>query len=204
MAHPSVYTTENALAYELGGSADGRYARIRRAKQQGLIVQLKRGLYYLTEPLTHAKPHPFEAAQWIYGPSYVSLESALSYHGLIPESVPNITCVRPKRSEHFETPIQTFFYSTLPLDNFFIGTHYIKENNHTFFIASIWKAILDYIYCYKKSWTGLEPLYENLRIDLEELPKIAQTDLLQFQQFYQRKNIDKFIAHIPGEYIDEH
>ena len=90
------------------------------------------------------------------------------------------------------------------MDNFFIGVHYIKENNHTFFMASIWKAILDYIYCYKKSWTSLEPLYENLRIDLEELPKIAQTDLLQFQQFYQRKNIDKFIAHIPGEYIDEH
>lgn len=202
--HPSVYVTENELAYQLGGSADSRYARIRRAKEKGLIIHLKRGLYYLGERLTHVQPHPFEAAQWIYGPSYISSESALSYHGLIPEAVPNITCVTPKRSQHIQTPLGTFFYDKLPLDNFYIGTHRIKENSHTFFMASVWKAILDYVYCYKKLWQNLTPLYESLRIDLDELPKVHRTDLLQFQQFYQRKNVDKFIAHIPGEYIDEY
>lgn len=202
--YPSAYITEDQLAQYLGGSADSRYARIRRAVQDGYLIRLKRGLYQLGERFSPKTSHPFEAAQLIYGPSYISLESALSYHGLIPEAVRVITSTTMKRQNAFKTPFGLFAYHTLPVNNFFIGVNYVKENNYTFLLASPWKALLDYIYCYKKKWTGLEPLAESLRIDLDDLPKISSTDLEQLKNFYQRENINHFIKHLPKEYIDEH
>ena len=202
--NPSVYITEVQLAHLLGDSADSRHAHIRRAVQKGRLVRIKRGLYYLGERLTSNRPHPFEIAQLIYGPSYVSLEAALSHHGLIPEAVYTITSVTIKRQRSFKTSLGLFVYHTLPTDNFFTGVSYVQEGGHIFLLASPWKALLDYIYCYKKKWKGLEPLSESLRIDPEDLPKISKAELEQFKHFYQRENINYFINYLPKECIDEY
>lgn len=203
--YPSLYVTDDQIAHLLKGTADSNQARIRRAIQQGLLVRLKRGLYYLNERLAPEYPNPFEIAQLIYGPSYISLESALSYHQLIPEAVRVVTSVTIKRNNTFESPLGLFVYHKLPLNNFFMGVNYVQEGNHIFLLASPWKAILDYIFCYKKKWRGLDPIENSLRINLEDLPKISSVELAQFKNFYQRENINYFIKHLPTEYIiDEH
>jgi hypothetical protein len=202
--HPSVYVTEDQLAHFLAGTPNSRYARLSRAVKKGDLARIKRGLYCLSERLVNQRSHPFELAQFIYGPSYVSLESALSYHGLIPEAVHIITSVTSRRNKEFMTPFGQFSYHHLPVDNFFLGVYYLKENKHQFFMASPWKAILDYIYCYKKEWLSLIPLQDNLRIELEDLPKISSGDLEQFKTFYHSKRIDHFVKNISKEFINEH
>ncbi len=201
--HPSPYLSEDQLAHYLGGTVNSRYSRLKRAVKQGHLIRIKRGLYCLSERLAKKASHPFELAQLIYGPSYISLESALSFHGLIPEAVHSITSATIKRNKKLQTPLGQFIYFRLPVDNFFIGVNHIKENEHQFFIASPWKALLDYIYCYKKEWYDLSPIQKSLRIELNDLPKINTDELQQLNLFYHNKRIKNFIKNIPRELIDE-
>ncbi|PHQ81251.1 MAG: hypothetical protein COB66_02720 [Coxiella sp. (in: Bacteria)] len=199
--YPSVYLTEHHLAHLLGGTPDSRYARLRRATQKGLLVKVKRGLYYLGERLATHPPHPFELAQFIYGPSYISLESALAYHNLIPEAVYAITCASIKRTAQFMTPLAEFKYHRLPLENFLLGVRYIENDPYQFFMASPWKALLDYIYCYKKEWDSMTPLQESLRIELDDLPLISSSELSKLTHYYHSQRITRFIKQIPQEFI---
>src|SRR5580698_2372765 len=64
--------------------------------RQGLLEQVRRGLYIAGPAITPFRPEPFLMANHILGPSYVSLESALAYHGLIPEKVYEISSVTTK------------------------------------------------------------------------------------------------------------
>ena len=164
------YLTDIDLDMLLDGSPDSRYGRVKRLIQQGKMLHIRRGLYYLTEMHGAVKPHPFELAQYIYAPSYISLESALAYHQLIPEAVYIITSACAKRSKEFHTPIGVFSYLHLPAENFYSGVELITENNYRFMMAKPWKAICDYIYCYKKNWDNLLPLMKSLRINRDDLP----------------------------------
>lgn len=200
----SVYMTEEQLAHLLDGTPDSRYARLHRAVAKGQLLRVKRGLYCLGERLAaQQNAHPFELAQLVYGPSYISLESALSYYGLIPEAVRVVTSVTTKRNKKFLTPLGEFSYRRLPTNDFFLGVNFCQDGNNKFFMASPWKAILDYIYCYKKEWHTLTPMVESLRLDVENLPKISKEDLLRLKEFYHCKRIDRFIANFPVEFIDE-
>ena len=81
---------------------------------------------------------------------------------------------------------------------------YIKDQNSQYLIASPWKALLDYIYCYKKDWKNMDPLVESLRIEFEELPKINKSQLRDFELFYKNHRIRQFIRNIPAELLNEH
>ncbi|HSW71384.1 MAG TPA: hypothetical protein VLH77_05335 [Gammaproteobacteria bacterium] len=78
------------------------------------------------------KPHPFELAQYIYGPSYISLESALSFHKLIPETVYTVTSTTVKRSREFQTPLGVYSFLHLPPENF-----YVEVWSVDFFMSSL-------------------------------------------------------------------
>lgn len=202
--YPTAEITEGELAILMDGTPNSRYSRLKRAVKNKELIRIRRGLFYLNEHLGSPAPHPFSLAQKIYGPSYISLESALSFHGLIPEAVYTITSVTIKRNKHFSTPLGEFYYLHLPVDNFFMSVNLIKEKKYQFMMASPWKALLDYIFCYKKNWVNLDLVTESLRIELNDLPKMTRTELNNLQAFYRSHRIDQFIAHIPKEFIDEH
>ena len=84
---PQGIITEDLIMNLCKGSADSRYGVIKRAVAQGQLVHIKRGLYILAEKYQRRGSNLFELAQYIYGPSYISFESALSFHACIPESV---------------------------------------------------------------------------------------------------------------------
>lgn len=198
---PSEYVTDADLAALLPGSENSQHAQIKRSVARGYLIRVRRGLYCLGDYLIRYKPHPYELAQRIYSPSYVSLESALAYHGLIPEAVYTITSVTPRRAKLFKTPYGFFDYLTLPEANFFVGVERIEEKPHIFLLATPWKAIMDYVYCYKKTWTTVTPLVESLRIELDELPKLNQSELEQLQAFYQSKRVDNFVGGVMKELL---
>lgn len=77
---------------------------------RGHLVQLRRGLYALAPPYRKTEAHPFLVANRLVRGSYVSLQSALAHHGLIPEHVPVTTSVTTGRPQHRENPFGTFEY----------------------------------------------------------------------------------------------
>ena len=74
------------------------------------LLQLRRGLYALAPPYRKVTPHPFLVANRLVRGSYVSLPSALAYHGLIPEHVPVTTSVTTTRPQRRESPFGAFEY----------------------------------------------------------------------------------------------
>src|SRR5690606_29427714 len=85
------------------------------------------------------------AANKIYSPSYVSMESGLSYYNLIPEGVFTTTSITTRNTANYQTSIGNFGYRTLKASLFF-GYRLIREKDFTFKIAEMEKVILDYLY----------------------------------------------------------
>ena len=195
--------TESQLALLLGGTADSYSARINRAVAKSQLIRIKRGVFCLGKKLAAKPLSLFEIAQFIYGPSYISLESALSYHGLIPEAVYMTTSVCILRNKTFRNPLGDFSYNRLPLENFFIGVDYVNQSDTSFLMASPWKALLDYVHCRKKNWYDFSPVEESLRIEPSELPKITRAELTLFKKYYHANRIAIFIDAIPEKLIDE-
>lgn len=80
-----IYTT-NQLLEKYSNYRNPR-DKIKRLNQQGKIIRLIKGVY-----VDDKNENPFVLATSVYSPSYISFESALSYHGLIPERVYRVTC----------------------------------------------------------------------------------------------------------------
>ncbi|MGM0401730.1 MAG: type IV toxin-antitoxin system AbiEi family antitoxin domain-containing protein, partial [Chloroflexota bacterium] len=87
--------------------------QLSRWTRAGRVYQLRRGLYALAPPFQKVKPHPFLVANRLVQPSYVSLQSALAYYGLIPEHVPVTTSVTTARPGRWDTPLGSYTFRHL-------------------------------------------------------------------------------------------
>ncbi|OGT25607.1 MAG: hypothetical protein A3I77_04840 [Gammaproteobacteria bacterium RIFCSPLOWO2_02_FULL_42_14] len=199
--YPSLVVTESQLAQLLGGTPDSYNAKIRRAVANGHLIRLKRGVFCLGKKLALKPISTFEMAQFIYGPSYVSFESALSYHSLIPEAVYMTTSACILRNRVFNSLHGNFSYSCLPTKNFFIEVEYVESGENQFLMASPWKALLDYIYHNKLDWHDFSPVLGSLRIEDDALPKISRMRLQNLKSYYHSKRINIFVDAIPEELI---
>jgi hypothetical protein len=195
--YPHPYLTDTELEMALDGTADSRYGKVKRLVAQGKLLHIRRGLYCLTKIMGYpTPPHPFELSQHIYAPSYISFESALAYHQLIPETVYAVTSACAKRSKTFNTPLGIFSYLHLPLENFYTEVMLVREQHYQFFIAKPWKAICDYVFCYKKNWRSLEPLEKSLRINREDLPMLRDEEIELLDDYYHNKRLTLFLKGI--------
>lgn len=197
---PSDYITAAELATILPVNDNARYAQIKRALAQGYLIRLRRGVYRRAGYLERTKAHPFEVAQHLYWPSYISLESALSFHGLIPEAVYNTTCVTTQRSKSFDNNLGVYDYKRLPEMDFFIDVKRIQEQQSVYFIANPWKALCDFVYCYNMKWEGLSPAVESLRLDLDEMPGLENELGKQLIKYYSNGRVTVFLEGILNEY----
>jgi len=106
----------------------------------------------------------FFIANKIYSPSYISLESALSHYGFIPETTLQITSVSTRKTNFFDTQFGVFSYQSVKNELYF-GYEIIENNERPFTLATPEKAILDYLYLHSEI-TGIEDL-EGLRFNTE-------------------------------------
>jgi predicted transcriptional regulator of viral defense system len=111
-----------------------------------VLCKKRRGLYGLAPPYQKAIPEPFLLANRLVRSSYVSLESALAYHGLIPEHVPVVTSVTTARPGRWVTPLGTFMFRHIKSPLF--GGYHLTDLSHgqQAFVATPEKALLDLIY----------------------------------------------------------
>jgi len=123
---------------------------IQRLVAAGDIVRIRKGLYAFAAPLRRQPIVREQLANLLYGPSYVSLDSALSYHGLIPERVEAVTSVTTGRSRHFDTPFGTFSYQMLTPARYAVGARLLPEGAPAFLMASPEKSLVDKVWTDKR------------------------------------------------------
>ena len=163
------------VLYSLYSNLNNPDKKISELERKGLIIRIKRNLYVVS-PKVHNREISSElVANHLYGPSYISLESALSYHGLIPERVYSMRSVCTKLHKQYETPLGRFEYIKIPERYFPIGIHQETINNsYSFLIATPEKALCDKIITSKnlkiQSIKAMRDYLENdLRIDMQVL-----------------------------------
>lgn len=164
--------------------------RLNEWQDKGYIKKVVRG-YYIFSDLKLSEEVLFKIANRIYLPSYVSLESALSYYHLIPESVYGITSISTRKTYHFRTSIGEFIYRTLKPPLFF-GYDLIKFQEKYLKMASIEKALLDYFYLHSDIET--EQDFDSLRINKEMF--FEQMDEKKLMNFLEKFNQKKLTGRI--------
>jgi Predicted transcriptional regulator len=130
----------------LGRDPQNMRNQLTRWQKKGLIVQLKRGIYALNKGDRKVNFSRFFLANQLLWPSYVSLESALSYYDLIPEAVADVTSVSTKKTSRFTNPTGRFVYQRVKPDAFRGYRSYKDEAGLEYLLAEPEKAVVDFIY----------------------------------------------------------
>ncbi len=169
-------------------------SKITRMLQQQEIIRVKKGLYVLA-PEYGGNIDPLVLSNLIYGPSYVSLESALSYWGMIPERVEEVTCMTNKRNKLFETPVGRFSYHYLNNRIFPIGRKQAYAGNLCFLMASREKALCDKLATLPLTTEqDIAQLLEfDLRVDLEASAEMDCQLLKSIQTCYKNQLVSRFV-----------
>lgn len=195
--------SESQLARLLGGSAQRRYNLVNRALHHGELIRLRRGCYRLATSLAGTAPHPFVVAQALRAGSYVSLESALSFHGMIPEAVPSTLSIIPglRRDEMTAPDLGTFLFQPLALNPgyFLEGVERVVLDGQAALVARPWRALLDRCGLFKADWPGLADLLRSLRIDPDDLGGLRADDLDALKPVYRHRRLRTLIDTLQRE-----
>ena len=178
LSPPGGFFDETVIRNLLPDRSEGaRKVLVHRAVSVGEIIRLKPGLFLLAPEFRKTHPHPFVVAAMLHFPSHVSLESALSHHGLIPEAVYQVSSVTSARSRTFETPVGVFTFKRVPAADPRAGVQALKIDGRSWaFVATPVRAIADLIYTRKQvNWErdGLAFLTESMRIEWDDLKKVS-------------------------------
>ncbi len=149
---------------------------LERYTRRGILTRLKKGSYIVKAN----PPTSFLISNKLYRPSYVSLESALSYHKIIPETVYGVTAATTKPTRNFQLEGKSFIYHKIK-KSAYTGYKPVKIGNEIILMACPEKALVDYLYLVN---LGRKPLYE--RLDFEGLSKrriIASSKLFNRPSF---------------------
>lgn len=166
--------------------------KVSELEKKGVIIRLKRGLYVVSPEISKKELSVELIANHLYGPSYVSRESALRFYGLIPERVYNTVSMTLKRSKRFRNQLAEFGYITCPADYYPIGIRQVVRDDYAFQIATPEKALCDQIVYTPKlqlrSVKALETyLEDDIRLDMNEFYKMDASIFKQCVEVSKKK-----------------
>lgn len=177
-----------------------RYGLVNRALKANELLQVRRGLYVLAKKYQPNNIHPFVLAQQLMPGSYVTAESALSFHGWIPEAVRSVLSVTAKGkslSYEHETLGRFEFRRMTVNSGYFLQAVVRHELQHQVaLIAEPLRALLDLVYLRKLPWQGLGYLVDGLRIDEQQLLSLTYLDITRLLDIYKGKREREFIAEL--------
>ncbi len=167
---------EMPVVRELLGAYRSPNNKISSMERSGELIRLRRGLYIASSASGTREVSRELIANNLYGPSYVSCESALSYHRLNPERVNAVVSSTFKRAKSYSTPLGEFEYITVPEDYYSIAIEQVLVGDeYAFLIATPEKALCDLIIStsglrFQSARAAREYILYDLRIDLSERP----------------------------------
>lgn len=188
-----IFSTNDILKVD----PDFHRQRLSEWQKKGYIKKIAKE-YYLFSDTEINEAVLFIIANTIYPHSYISLEMALSYYHLIPESVYSITSVTSQITRSYATAAGNFTYRKIKPDLMF-GYRLVGYKNHNFKIAEIEKAILDYFYI--NPGLASENEFAELRFNRESFQgqvnmKKMMDYLAQFNNKALEKRVNQFIKFI--------
>lgn len=130
--------------------------------ERGYLIKL-RNAFYMFSDYSNLPDINFFIANRIYNPSYISLHTALSYYGLIPESIVQVTSVSTLKTNSFESKTGTYSYKSIKSDLFFGYNQQVFHKNYQILIASPEKALIDLLYLYP--FYNSNSAIQDLRLD---------------------------------------
>ncbi|MCC5916960.1 MAG: hypothetical protein JJU02_06495 [Cryomorphaceae bacterium] len=167
-------------------------------QKKGYIQKLRNGFYVFNDT-EWSEERLYRIANTLYSPSYISLESAFQFYNFIPEGVFSFHSVSTLKTNRFTTDIGTFQYKTIKRSLFF-GYKLIEMNGIRFRMATLEKAILDYLYL-NPHINDLEHL-RSLRWSKPELASLNQAKLKDYQSLYNSPTINRKIE-LLKQYLDD-
>lgn len=178
-------------------SENALYLVAARLQKMHALMRLKNGFYVLGGALQQHPLNLLLVANHLYGPSYVSLETALSWHQLIPESTPTILSCHPKRTRQFQTSVGLFRYRKIPESAFFVGVTSVESLGKHMLIASPEKALLDKLYLDGASLSSpLHYLEESLRIEKELLTSLNWEAIAFYHSLYKNTEFSRRVQEL--------
>lgn len=198
--------TDRQLAALLAGSAQRRYNLVNRALKAREMVRLSRGLYILDPEMSGIRPHSFVVAQALRPGSFVSFESALAWHGCIPEAVRQVRCVLAgRRKVRFSVPgYGEFRFMPLPVypGRLLAGVGRETLEAGVGLVATPLRAILDSACLRKVDADDLDQFLGGLRLDPEWLAGLTPDSVSRFRSVYRFRRmhrlIEKFAEDLSG------
>lgn len=166
--------------------------KLKDLQTKGILTRVKKGFYVFNAEFIGQKYSSEIVSNLLYGPSYISMETALAIYKLIPERVENFTSVTSQKNKIFETPIGSFSYQHISENLYPLGVTRMKTFDERFFlIATPEKSLLDYFSFRFSNSTKPQlidvdqALKEDLRLDLDQLKKIIdKKKLISLKTFY--------------------
>ncbi len=166
--------------------------QLSRWVQSGRVIRIKKGWYTLNEPYRRIRLDTTVIASTIKAGSYVSLQSALAFHGMIPEYVAQTTCVTTGRPLSIDSPVGRFRFRHLKRDVFFGYTRHEFGTQHAF-VANPEKALLDLLYLTPGSDSG--DYLSELRLQGTE--KLDLETLRQMASRFQTPRLERTVQLLP-------
>ena len=164
------------LARLLDGTPQRRYNLVNRALRHGELLRMRRGLYVLAPVQEGKTPHPFVLAQALQPGSYISFETALSFHGWIPESAPTTLSVTPGRRrlelDHAAFGLFRFFPLALRRGHFLEAVDRVAFAEQAALVAQPLRALTDLIFLRNLEAGSIRALTRSMRIETERLMRI--------------------------------
>ena len=150
--------------------------------KQGKLIKLRNGFYSFPEYMNENGSQMYIANR-IYKPSYASLHTALSFYGIIPEGIINVTSITTLKTAEFENGFGIFSYKTIQPKLFFGYQQKPYLRNMTFLLAEPEKAILDLLYIYPFYNSHKE--IEELRFDNDVINEVVSpVKLIEYAEMF--------------------
>jgi len=166
------FSIDQVYAWQPGFDRNNLY----RWTKKGMLVRLKRG-YFAFPEYKEKTDFAFYFANCIYKPSYVSLHTALSFYGMIPESVVQITSITPLKTISFYNAFAQYTYKSVKNELFFGYVLKPLPDGRNIQFASPEKALMDLLYLYPEYNSHRQ--MEDLRLDEDFLNDTFNKDLFE-------------------------
>ena len=190
------------LAQLFGGTDARRYGLVNKALRAKELIRLRRGLYVIAPKYAAGMLNEYYLANQMVANSFITAETALSFHGWIPERVTTIISLAPQgRSQNFLTPMGQFVYrvSSIAPQEFLKGVRLIDMGGKSIWMATPLRALLDYVYWNNLTDVNLNFIHESLRVELDDIVTMTPEQFMEVKSVYPQQRMQKFLVNLENE-----